>query len=87
MSRYDVPGWLRANPHLVEEAALLGMGKRVTEECDCCNGSGVEDHNETCIKCGGVGEMELERCGACDGNTPTCDVCKGRGVIAWPIID
>jgi DnaJ-class molecular chaperone len=77
----------RQKPGWDYEAVTDDRDARVTEECDCCNGKGVESHNETCIKCGGVGKMELERCGACDGNTSTCQTCRGRGVIAWPITD
>lgn len=75
--------------NLTFEEAVFGVEKEVSvtrsENCEECHGSGAAhgSNPQTCDKCGGTGQMRIQR------NTPlgsfvsmsTCDKCSGKGTI------
>ncbi|HEY5563445.1 MAG TPA: molecular chaperone DnaJ [Clostridiaceae bacterium] len=84
---------LESTLNLTFEEAVFGVEKEISinrsESCSTCNGSGakVGTSPRTCDKCGGVGQVKVQR------NTPlgsfvsmsTCDKCGGKGkIIADP---
>lgn len=80
---------LEASINLTFEEAIFGVEKEISinrnETCSNCNGSGSKPGTspKTCDKCGGTGQIKVER------NTPlgsfvsmnTCDKCGGKGKI------
>lgn len=77
------------NLNLSFEEAVFGVEKELSinrhERCETCSGSGAKPgtHPKTCDKCGGSGQVRVQR------NTPlgsfvsvnTCDKCGGKGKI------
>lgn len=75
--------------HLSFEEAIFGVEKEIsitrTENCETCHGTGAKAGTspKTCSKCGGSGQVRVER------RTPlgnfvsasTCDVCGGTGKV------
>lgn len=75
--------------NLTFEEAVFGVEKEVAinrhEKCETCSGTGAKPGTspKTCDKCGGTGQMRVQR------NTPlgsfvsvnTCDKCGGKGKI------
>jgi molecular chaperone DnaJ len=69
--------------------AVFGVEKEIninrSEKCEHCEGTGAKpgSHPKTCDKCGGTGQIKIQR------NTPlgnfvsmsTCDKCGGKGTI------
>lgn len=88
--------------HVVEltlEEALAGCARTLNgtlvEDCDACEGSGVELQPSPCHACGGTGRARQQlwfawltppaRCEACDGRGAArhaCEACEGRGHAA-----
>jgi molecular chaperone DnaJ len=74
---------------LTFEEAVAGVEKEISisrnEKCETCGGTGAKEGTEpkTCDKCGGAGQVRVQR------NTPlgsfmsmnTCDKCGGKGTI------
>lgn len=74
---------------LTFEEAVFGVEKELTinrhENCETCRGSGTKNGTapKTCDKCGGTGQVRVQR------NTPlgsfvsmsTCDKCAGKGKV------
>lgn len=77
------------NLNLTFEEAVFGVEKEISihkhENCETCSGSGAKPGTspKTCDKCGGTGQMKVQR------NTPlgnfvsvnTCDKCGGKGKL------
>ncbi|MCM0648832.1 molecular chaperone DnaJ [Clostridium swellfunianum] len=77
------------NLSLTFEEAVFGVEKEISvtkqERCETCSGSGAKPgtHPKTCDKCGGSGQVRVQR------NTPlgsfvsvnTCDKCGGKGKL------
>ncbi|EDS76403.1 molecular chaperone DnaJ [Clostridium massiliodielmoense] len=75
--------------NLTFEEAIFGVEKEISitknEKCDTCAGSGAKPgtNAKTCDKCGGTGQVRVQR------NTPlgsfvstsTCDKCSGTGKV------
>lgn len=80
---------LEYNINLTFFEAVFGVEKEITinrsEKCEVCAGTGAKhgSHPKTCDKCGGTGQIRIQR------NTPlgsfvsmsTCDKCGGKGTI------
>lgn len=80
---------LEYNLNLTFEEAVFGVEKEISinkhEKCETCSGSGAKSGTspKTCDKCGGTGQMKVQR------NTPlgsfvsvnTCDKCGGKGKV------
>lgn len=47
-----------------EECSGSGM---IEEDCETCDGTGVDESGETCDDCAGAGYQDVE-CEACDGS-------------------
>lgn len=75
--------------NLTFEEAVFGVEKEISitknEKCNTCSGSGAKPgtNSKTCDKCGGTGQVRVQR------NTPlgsfvstsTCDKCSGTGKV------
>lgn len=80
---------VETNVNLTFEEAVFGAEKEINinrhENCESCNGTGAKSGTspKTCDKCGGTGQIRVQR------NTPlgnfvsmsTCDKCAGKGKI------
>ena len=80
---------LEHNMNLTFEEAVFGVKKEISinrsEKCEKCSGTGakVGTSHKTCDRCGGSGQIKVQR------NTPlgsfvstgTCDKCNGKGKI------
>jgi len=82
--------------HLTFEEAVFGVEKEVsisrTENCDTCHGSGAKPGTspKTCSKCGGTGQVRVERRTPLGNfvSSSACDACGGTGqVVETPCID
>lgn len=89
--------------NLTFEEAMTGIEKEInitkSETCETCKGSGSKpgSHSKTCTKCGGTGQVKVQRntplgsfvsvntCDECNGKgtvvTDPCPECKGRGIL------
>lgn len=75
--------------NLTFEEAIFGIEKEISitrsENCEDCHGSGAEAGTSatTCSKCGGAGQIRVQRQTQLGNfvSTVTCDKCDGRGKI------
>ena len=60
------------------------------EDCDMCNGTGLDNDNDECPHCDGTGKVNCKKCRGrgtvmckkCDGDGEVlCDTCNGNGTI------
>lgn len=71
------------------EEAMTGVEKKFnitrTEGCDTCHGTGAKPgtSKKTCSKCGGAGQVRVQRQTPLGtfASTATCDACHGQGEI------
>lgn len=84
---------LEYNLSLTFEEAVFGVEKEISitrnEKCDTCSGSGAKTGTsaKTCDKCGGNGQIKVQRNTAFGSfaSMSTCDKCGGKGqIIAEP---
>ena len=75
--------------NLTFEEAIFGTEKEISitrsENCESCHGSGAEAGTSatTCTKCGGTGQVRVQRQTAIGSivSTTTCDKCGGTGKV------
>ncbi len=90
---------IRVEAHISLKDAMLGTKEEVSVEgsapCDDCKGSGAAKGSkpDTCVQCGGTGQMATQRgfimfsttCNRCGGRGQVvkdpCGTCRGHGVV------